>query len=368
MGQFFKTKVIPVFQLTFEKWQKDGCADMAASLSYYALFSLFPLLLLILSVFGLVLGNNLDVRTQILDLSRESLPAEAFQIVDSTLNNLSAQGRGAGLIGLVVLLVSASGFFGALDRVFDKIWEVKPEAPADAGLLAKALFAIQQQSVSFLLVLGCALLVIVSTISGFVIDILLTFANSLTQYIGVNLSEQAWLLQLIQIGVSFLLMWLVLLLLFKFLPSLRVRWRDVWLGALLSAVAFIALQRIVVGGIVNLGSNYQSYGVIGGVMLLMFWIYLSSQVLLFGAEFSFAYTHLFGSRQAQPAPVAAAPAPPVQRNLAPPPPVALPDANRQAAAAAGIGVLLGVLGTVVVSIGALIVGITRMIKGLWRAP
>lgn len=286
-----------MLQLTAHKWQEDECADMGASLAYYALFSLFPLLLVVLSVFGFVAGPGSGAREQILLLARESFPPSAYGTVLDTLNSLSENRGAVGVVGFATLLLGASGFFGALDKSFQKIWRAHLEAPADGGLLSKMLAAARQRALAFALVLGCVLLVLASMLAGLVIEALLAVAQGVTGVVPFIRLDEVWVLQAVQLGVSFVVLALVLALLYRALPPAAVRFGDVWLGALAAALLLLALQRLVVGGVVNLGADYQSYGVIGGVMLLMFWIYLTSQVLLLGAELSYAYATLLGSRR-----------------------------------------------------------------------
>lgn len=370
MVTFVKNKALPLLRLTAQGWNEDGCADMAAALAYYALFSLFPLLLIVLSVIGFIAGPTSNVTSVILVITRESLPPRAYELVSETLATLRETRSQLGLIGFVSLLFGASGFFGALDRSMDKIWGVTRAQQENPKLLGRIWGALGPRLVSFALVLGCVLLVVASLIATLVTEVLFAATRNLSGLIGLIKIDDVVLLQAIQTAVSFLVLALVLALIYRVLPSAQVRFGDVWIGALVTTALLLVLQRLVIGGIVNLGGSYEGYGAIGAVLLLMFWISLSTQLLLLGAELSWAYATLFGSRRGQaqpedPAPEAADadPAPEAADEEDGPRPDAAQD---RTAAAAGIGVIVGALGAVALSIAALALGALRVLRALRR--
>lgn len=370
MWATLKTKVLPLLQQTVQEWQKDNCLQMGTTLAYYALFSLFPLILVVLSIFGAFVGAGTAAREQILNLAREALPgqSQAFGVIENTLDNLNEASFGAGLIGFGTLLFAASGVFGALDQAFNVIWRRGPEQKPNAGIVAQALAFARQRFLAFSLVIGCALLVMVTMIASIAIETITTFVDTFTG----GLFERTLLLQLLQLGVSLAILTLVLMLLFKYLPNERVAWGDVWLGALLTAAIFILLQRLIAGIGISVGANFQAYGAIGGVMALMLWIYLTSLILFMGGEFTFVYAYMFGSHRsdpqpapldaAQPAEPAPAPAPAASVYRAPARPTAPPDPLT----AIGIGAIVGAFGALAVGVGALVMavrGALRRVRG-----
>jgi membrane protein len=128
MINFFKTKILPcrstqLLIKTFLKWQKDQCLEMGAALSYYALFSLFSIFLVIASILGFLLGPNTHIFSKILAFTQDSLPPEAVGLVRGTLLKLNNQSITAGVIGFLLMFLTASNIFGALDRSVDKIWK-----------------------------------------------------------------------------------------------------------------------------------------------------------------------------------------------------------------------------------------------------
>jgi membrane protein len=368
MISFVKQTLVPLGQRTWGKFQADDGMGMAASLAYYALFSLFPLLLVTLSTLGFAVGPNSNVRVDILRLAAESLPANAFEVVKEVLTSLTENRGPLGLIGFATLLLGASGFFGALNRCFDKIWAVAPGDDPSAGIRDKALSALRDKASAFALVLGCVLLVLLSMISDLIIGSLLAAADTFTGGLAFIPLDNVLLAKAIQLGVSFVGLTVVLALLYRVLPSTRVAWGDVWPAAVLAALLFMLLQRLVVGGVINLGGSYQGYGVIGGVMLLMFWLYLTLQVLLLGAELSYAFAELHGSRRtlADQPELPAAPAEETTGADVSASRAQDPGARERAARAAGVGVLVGAAGTALLSLTALVVGTARALRVLRR--
>ncbi|EFO81365.1 ribonuclease BN [Oscillochloris trichoides DG-6] len=250
--------------------------SLGASLAYYALFSLFPLILVILSIVGAVLDpQQFAVQQRILSLIGSE---QVRGLITQTLQNLNSSSVGAGLIGFITLLMGASGIFGALEKAFAAIWETGAEESA-GGILQTILKAVQQKLLAFGLVLGSAFLMLLSIIS----TVLVTALSKLT----TTLPGQALFWQVVQFSLSLALLSLAFATIFKFIPRCKVLWRDVWLAALISALLFTGLQKVV--GIYLGQANYASYGVVGSVMALMFWIYLSSLVILLGGVLSFVY-------------------------------------------------------------------------------
>jgi membrane protein len=393
MGDTLKTKVLPFLQRTFQEWQKDRCLDMGTSLAYYTLFSLFPLLLIMLSSVGFVVREGTNAHTELIAFLNGALASQP-QLVDmitETLNDLSDNSPGAISIGTLILLMSASGVFLALDRAFDIIWNFDPATQPKTGIAGQALTIIRQRLFAFALVVGCAFLVLVSMLSNVVIGIIIEVVGQYTN----GMVEQEFLLRTAQFFASLLILMLVLMLLFKYLPHVRVAWGDVWLGALVTAILFVALQQLISSTSIQIGSNFQSYGAICGVMSLMLWIYMTSLILFLGGEMTYVYAQMFGRCSEPPAPEQEKPAAPeeatelvqvvpdaVTAAMTAPRPAAnaapLPQA-RQAArtdrpasqttiVAAGVGAIVGMLGACTIGLGALIIGVRRAVQRLRGTP
>lgn len=362
-----KTKVFPLFSQTFKEWQEDNCLQMGASLSYYALFSLFPLLLVILSVIGFLVVPGTEgmvsegggAREQIIQAVRENMSEQAANQVEEALNNLSASRGSAGFIGFATLLLTASGVFGALDRAFNAIWDVDP-TDAAGGIVAKGFAMVRKKLFAFALVIGSALVLLISMIIPTVIAFLSRYTNWLP--------GGALIWQNVQFLASVALIMLVFMLLFKYLPDAPVTWGDVWLGALLTAVLFAILKQVISIYIGN--SSFLSYGAVGGVMAILLWIYITSQILFLGGEFTQVYARMFGSHRTQAEPAEApvsGPHPQPDLPLAHPQahlPPEVPQPTQQTIAAAGVGAVVGVVGTIVAGMSLLVVGVWRAVRAL----
>ena len=302
MSDRFKTRIIqskPVQLIiqTLLKWQQDECSEMGAALAYHAIFSLFPLLLVILSLVGGLLGSDTDVYNQILRLAKTALPPSAYSLVVSTLFHLNSSSVGAGLIGFALLLFAASNVFGALDRFVDKIWQAHKVQPAHNNLKLSVLNFVKGRLYAFGLVLGTAILLLFSLVSRIAIELIHNFVDEFNQSINFISIDTLLLIEGLQKGAIFLLLSLGIMVLFKILPSTQIAWGDVWLGALITTALIRLLQYLVRNSIVQIGSQFLSYGVIGSVMILLLWIYLTCQLFFLGCEFTYVYAHLVGSRR-----------------------------------------------------------------------
>ncbi len=282
---------------TFLKWQQDECLEMGAALAYYAVFSLFPMILVSLSIAGFLLGPDTGAYDQILIVARDALPPDAYEVFTSTLLQLHTGSTRASIIGFIILLFIASGFFGALSRSFDKIWHVHPRHQKANGVRDLALSFLWQRLFAFLLVIGASGLVFASMLSNIVIGTLQQLLQGVNHHIGWFTIDQIQLLPWLRFGGVFITLTLVVMLLYKILPSTRVAWQDIWPGALFTAVLWLILQQLISNSVISLGSRFRSYGVIGGFMVLMLWIYLTSQIFFLGGELTYTYAHLFGSRR-----------------------------------------------------------------------
>jgi membrane protein len=231
-----RSKVAQLLIRTVIKWQKDECLEMGASLAYYALFSLFPILLVILSIFGLFLGPNTNIYQQILTLAQGALPVEAFNMVKETLINLNQSSVGAGLIGFGLLFMTASKIFEALNRSVDRIWDVLKSPEQNQKLKQMALSAVKDKIFSFLLVLSSAFLILLSLLSNIAIKIIVQIVGHFKEAITWLEIDDLLLIKALQVSISLLLSTAVVMFLFKTLPSTRIYWRDIWLGSVLTVV------------------------------------------------------------------------------------------------------------------------------------
>jgi membrane protein len=294
------SKPIKLITQTILKWQKDKCLEMGAALAYYALFSLFPILLVLLSVVGFLLGPETDTFAQIMRFVEGTLPPEALDIVRDTLLQLNQRSVRAGVAGFVLLFFTASSVFGALDRSVDRIWKAEEIDTNGSGIQATAIAFVMKKLFAFGLVLSTAALITLSLLSNIVIRVVLGIVMQLNESIDFLQLNNLLIARALQMGSSVLTLSLAVLLLLRFLPSTPTPWKDIWPGALLTAGLLLGLQQLVSNSVIEIGGQYQSYGVIGGVMILLLWIYLTCQIFFLGCEFAYVYSHLFGSRRQHP--------------------------------------------------------------------
>lgn len=278
---------------TGHKWLADNCLRLGAAVSYYTLFSVFPLFLVILAIVQALLRDSSAARDVLLDALARVTGGFRDEFV-ATLDAVQGAHTQTGVVGVVLLVMGASWVFGELVSAFNIIWGV--ESAAGSGLRAWA----RSTFFSFALVLASAFLLLVSM----VISALLTAVGVwVTATTGGGL---IW--SVAQLALNMVVLTLIFAVLLKSLPQTSVAWDDVWLGAILTALAWSTLQGAI--GLAIVWSNYGSYGTIGAVLALVAWVYSSSQILFFGAEFSVVFAQNYGSRRdAQLAPEAHTPEP-----------------------------------------------------------
>jgi membrane protein len=280
------------------KWDRDNCPGMAAALSYYALFSLFPLLLVILSIVGTLIGPETDAFRYIQKLIVRDLPPTVHDMVVGTIIALNQNSVGAGIVGFGLLFFAASKLFTVLRQSVNIIWE-SPARLSEAGSIPKmVLFFILNKLVAYLLVLATALLLLASFLANLVIRAVVELVNHFQESVPlIQQVDELLLTRGLQVSTSVFILSVTLCVLFKLLPTARPQWRDVWLGAVITALMLVGLQQFATGGVVSVFSKFLSYGVIGSVMIMMLWIFLACQIVFLGCVFSYVYAHLYGSRR-----------------------------------------------------------------------
>ena len=268
-----------LLKATVVAWNKHNCIRLGASLSYYTLFSIFPLILVVLTLLRLVLVNS-DAAREVILLSLTRVTGGFRDEFIATLEAAVETRRASGIIGTVSLIFGASWVFGELASAFNIIWDV--EAPEGGGIRSW----VRQTFFSVALILAMAFLLLVSMILSGVLTVLSQWTSLLPGGVIVGIVLHT----LINISV----LTGVFALLFKYIPHTYVSWRDVWLGAVLTAVLWSTLQFAIAWYIA--WSGYQNYGAVGAILALVAWVYLSSQVVFLGGEFTAVYARRHGSR------------------------------------------------------------------------
>lgn len=297
LSTLLPSKPAQLFIQTGLKWDRDNCSGMAAALSYHALFSLFPMLLVILSSIGFLMGPNTEAFQSIREVVQRFLPPEAHDLVKGTIIALNKSSVGAGIVGFGLLIFSASTVFAVLNQSVNRIWRSTSSTPRSESIRRTVLSFLINKLSSFLLVLGTALLLLTSLISSLVIKTILELVATFQKTFSFIQIDELLLTRALHVGSSFLVLMLAASVLLKILPSVYVGWQDVWLSALFTALLLVGLQQLVSSSVITIGSHFLSYGVIGSVMILLTWIYLTCSIFLIACEFSYVYAHLFGSRR-----------------------------------------------------------------------
>ncbi|MEP6887234.1 MAG: YihY/virulence factor BrkB family protein [Nitrospirales bacterium] len=268
---------------TFAKWSADKAPRLGAALSYYTVFSLVPLLVLTIAIAGLAFGKEAaqeSMMSQIESLVGPQSAAAIKQMLE--IAEKPSSGMFASIIALGTLLLGASGVFAQLQDALNAVWGV--EAKAGRGIWG----TIKDRFFSLIAVLGTGFLLLVSL----VLSATLAAAGKLFQ--GWLPGQEA-VLHLANFVISFGVITLLFAMMFKLLPDAKVAWRDVWIGAGLTSLLF-TIGKFLIGLYLGKADVGSAYGTAGSLVILLVWVYYSSQILLYGAEFTAVYANRYGSR------------------------------------------------------------------------
>src|SRR5215831_6535596 len=260
---------------TVDEWQQDEAPRMGASLAYYALFSLAPLLVIVIFVIGFVYKGDTvgHIQRQVESL----VGTDAAKTIAVAIHNAGTFGHGiaATVVSVVVLSLGATGVFSELHTAMNKIWKVRR---SQYGFI---LGVVKDKFASFTMVLAIAFLLLISMIISAVL-------SAVTAYFSYLLPGADFLWHIADLLVSFGVVTLLFALLFRYVPDERVTWRDVWIGAAATAVLF-ALGKLLIGFYIGKTSVGSMFGAAGSVVVILSWVYYSSQLIFFGAEFTHVY-------------------------------------------------------------------------------
>ncbi len=266
-----------------DAWIDDYAPSMGAALSYYTVFSLAPLLLIVIAIAGLVFGEQ-AARGEIFGQLRELMGKDTALAVEGVLASLNkpAQGVAATTVGVVLLLIGATSVFGELQDALDRIWRA-PARERSAGWWN----LLRTRLLSFGMILGVAFLLMVSLVLGAVI-------SALGKWWGGIFGDWEVLAQVVNLMVGFLLTIGVFAMIYKLMPRVRVRWHDVWLGAFVTSLLF-TIGKFLIGLYIGKSGIASGFGAAGSLVVVFVWVYYSAQIFLMGAEFTWVYARTFGS-------------------------------------------------------------------------
>lgn len=272
---------------TVVAWSDDFAPSMGAAISYYTMFSLAPLLVLVIAVAGLAFGAE-AVQGQIGTQLSSLMGDETAQAVQSMIESAAVSDNGlwAAVLSVAILIVGATSVFGELQSALDRIWHV-PESKKPSGIWGM----LRTRVFSFGLILGLAFLLMVSLA---VSAGLAAFGG----FIGGLLPGQEILLQALNLIVSFVVMTLLFAMIYKLMPTTPVAWGDVWVGAAVTALLF-EVGKFGIGLYLGKSDLAEAYAGAGSLVILLVWVYYAAQIFLLGAEFTKVYSQTHGSNQDQ---------------------------------------------------------------------
>lgn len=267
-----------------EAWVNDYAPSMGAALSYYTLFSLAPLLIIVIAVAGMVFGQE-AAQGAIVEQLRGIMGEQGAVAVEGLLKAARepAQGVVATLVGIAMLLFGATAVFAELQSALDRIWRV-PAAKKESGIWN----LLRTRLLSFGLVLGLGFLLIVSLIVSAALAALGKWWSG--WFPGWDV-----FLEILNFAVSFGIFTLLFAMIYKIMPRASIPWRDVWTGAAVTALLF-TIGKVLIGIYLGKSSLASGFGAAGSLVVLIAWVYYSAQIFLFGAEYTWVYANQHGSR------------------------------------------------------------------------
>ncbi len=291
-------QVWELVKTTATKWNDHNAPRLGAALAYYALLSVAPLLILVVAICGLVFDKT-TAEQQLLAQVQQAAGATAAQSLQSILSNTHHVTRGvvASVIALATLLFGASGVFSELRDSLNTIWDASPAASSSwKGI-------VWQRLVSFGMVLALGFLLLVSLLLSAALAVILKFFEN---YIPVQAAIWG---EVANVIVPLAAISILFALIYKFVPDVKIDWRDVWIGAVATAVLF-EIGKALLALYLTTAAVGSPYGAAGTLVAFIVWVYYSAQIFFFGAIFTKVYAEKIGSRKKQKRPTALDHAPP----------------------------------------------------------
>ena len=283
----FLSKLPTILKLTYQGWQEDNASRLSAALAYYTIFSMAPMLVIVIAVTGLI-WEEAAVRTEILNQVRGLIGPDGADFIAGLMTNTgsSAGGIVALVIGILTLLFGALGVFNELHNSLNIIWGIRLEKPQ--GFLQSVKKLVVDRFLSFTMILAIGFLLLVSLV-------VTAGLSAAQETIGNVFPLSEFLLQILNLAISLGVITILFALIFKYLPDAETAWRDVWVGAFVTSLLF-SLGKTAIGIYLGNSAVASTFGAAGSLVLLLLWIYYSAQILFFGAEFTQVYAEKYGSK------------------------------------------------------------------------
>ena len=272
-----------LFVKAVKSWVDDYAPSMGAAISYYTVFSLAPLLVIVIALAGAFFGRE-AVQGVIVEQLTGLIGRDGARLVEDLVRAASDTEKGlvAGIISLVVLMVGATTVFAELQSALDRIWHV-PDAKKPSGIMA----VLRARLLSFGLILGLAFLLTISLVVS-------AGVAALGSWMSAIMPGSEAMLHAINILVSLSIVTVLFAMIFKLMPSTQIDWRDVWVGALVTGVLF-EVGKLVIGLYLGKSGVTETFAAAGSLVVLLAWVYYAAQIFLLGAEFTKAYADEHGS-------------------------------------------------------------------------
>lgn len=280
------TEVWRLFKASIKSWSDDRAPSMGAALAYYTAFSLAPVLLIVITIAGLVFGRE-AAQGVLFGQIADMVGPQAGQAIQAMLENGHESGGGVlgTIVGIAMLIIGATTVFVELQDDLDRIW--KAEQRTGSGIWN----FIRTRMLSFGMILAIGFVLIVS----FVVTSLVAAMGQWWSNAFVGMEA---VLQVVNFLVSFGIITLLFAMIYKILPNVTIPWSDVWIGAGVTSLLF-SIGKFLIGLYIGKSAVASSYGAAGAFVVLLLWIYYSTQIFLLGAEFTYNYSHDRGSRAGQ---------------------------------------------------------------------
>ena len=280
-------EIAGLMQAAAQKWVRDYAQSMGAALAFYTMFSIAPFLLIVIAVAGAAFGEE-AARGEIHEQLEGMLGNQGALAVQGLLESAGrpAESVPAAAFGAVLLFVGATSVFAELQDALDRIWKA-PERAGGAGLWR----LVQVRLLSFGMILGIGFLLMVSLVFS-------AAMAALARWWDPMFGEWDAIARALDLTLAVLLSTLVFGLIFKTMPRVAVAWKDVWIGAAVTSLLFVA-GKFAIGAWLGHSGVSSIFGAAASLVVVLLWVYYSAQIFLYGAEFTWVYSHRFGSRKGQ---------------------------------------------------------------------
>lgn len=309
------SSIFTLLKDTFSEWSDDKAPRLGAALAYYTVFSISPLLIIVVAMAGFVFGRD-AVQGQIVEQIQGLVGKDGAKVIQTMIQSAHKPSSNVivTVIGIVTLILGAAGVFNELQDALNTIWKVAPKQGSSAmetirsylktfrrsgfnrpSAQLKSLFrvlipSLRDRLMSFTVVLGVGFLLLVSLV-------LSAGLSALGKFLSGLLPGFIHVMQVLNFIVSFGVITVLFAMIYKILPDVEIKWKNVWMGAALTSLLF-TIGKFLIGLYIGNSSVASSYGAAGSLVIILIWVYYAAQILFFGAEFTKVYTKMYDPRTA----------------------------------------------------------------------